>query len=672
MLRGIFEGAASWGAALHELSRAQARWELQAARTILRRRKGVLLAVIAPVLVGLALQMACADDLLPDKIPILGGSKAYTPLVADGTMLVGSVLVGLIAGLITGVIGAGGGYILTPALMSFGVRGIMAVGTDQFHIFAKAIMGATIHSRLGNVSIPLAASFVAGSLLGVTAGGKVNRAVFLYSPALSDALISTVYVLVLGVLGIYAVCDWLRARRSGPEQGDPTQATTRLAQRLQALPLKPKIGFDHRTTPGGRRIPIYPVIACGFIVGFVAAIMGVGGGFLTFPMFVYGLGVSTLTTVGTDILQLVFTTSYSSITQYAVYGFVFYTVAVGMLVGSLVGVQVGAMVTQIVDGAQIRVYYALTILAGFSNRLFALPRKLADLGYMSAPRSLTVPLEVMGTVLFFAIVGVFALWILLVFVKHLSQRRAVQSETAAESRSGWVAQPWRLKAGIAGLVSLGIVLTVSLCPVFEGHTGLTWADGFFNQLAKNSADHLAEGRAKANALVGTHVDVSVNPKDVVDQEQLSRIVAMAGLDSRVIGDGRVRITGDLGKLAKAAVDDAALQFDNRSHSLARRRQMTASEAIYCWWIIFDGLTRRYVQENRGSEANFTKFVSAKILEPCYNFRGIKAMQVRNRVIPLVLLLGCYILFTLWYGFSILNVFEGLDMTTVPRGEREEI
>jgi uncharacterized membrane protein YfcA len=66
--------------------------------------------------------------------------------------------------------------------------------------------------------------------------------------------------------------------------------------------------------------------------------MGVGGGFLTFPMFVYGLGVSTFTTVGTDILQIIFTTFYSSIFQYAIYGFVFYTVAMGMLLGSLVGV----------------------------------------------------------------------------------------------------------------------------------------------------------------------------------------------------------------------------------------------------------------------------------------------------------------------------------------------
>ena len=73
--------------------------------------------------------------------------------------------------------------------------------------------------------------------------------------------------------------------------------------------------------------------------------LGVGGGFLTFPIFVYTLGVSSMTTVGTDIFQIVFTAGYAAISQYAIYGFIFYTLAMGMLIGSLFGVQVGAMVT---------------------------------------------------------------------------------------------------------------------------------------------------------------------------------------------------------------------------------------------------------------------------------------------------------------------------------------
>ena len=393
---------------IQSLSRAQADWEIKMSKNVFKSKKKlfILLLLTVPVICALT---AKAAGVLPDQIPILGGSKAYMPSYINSTMFFGSILVGLIAGLITGVIGAGGGYILTPALMSFGIRGIMAVGTDQFHLFAKAIMGTTIHSKLGNVNWWLAGVFVIGSMTGVTLGGNISRSVFQYSPALSDALISTVYVIVLGILGFYSLSDFRKAKREKElsYEANP-DGLTNLARRLQKLNLPPYIKFDKNLAAGPRRISVYPVIICGFIVGFVASIMGVGGGFLTFPMFVYGLGVSTFTTVGTDILQIIFTTAYSSISQYAIYGFVFYTISVGMLIGSLVGVQIGAMVTKMVKGSLIRVFFALTILAGFVNRACALPRELADLGYISLNKNTSVIIETVGTVVFFCLVGIFA------------------------------------------------------------------------------------------------------------------------------------------------------------------------------------------------------------------------------------------------------------------------
>jgi uncharacterized membrane protein YfcA len=416
----------STGYFFHTLGQVQARWELEASIFILSQRKKALLIALLPVLCGMGLELALAET-IPSRIPILGGSKAYIPALVTPTMFYGSILVGLLAGLITGVIGAGGGYILTPALMSFGIKGIMAVGTDQFHLFAKAIMGTVIHRKLGNVNTRLAIWFVIGSLFGVTLGGMINRTVYQVNPALSDALISSAYVIVLGVLGFYSLSDWIRSRRSPAAGRSDTEATTDFARWLQALPWKPRIHFDENIISGGRSISVYPVIICGFIVGLVAAIMGVGGGFLTFPVFVYRLGVSTFTTVGTDILQIIFTTFYSSVFQYAIYGFVFYTVAMGMLLGSLVGVQMGAIVTQMVTGSVIRAFYALTILAGFSNRVCALIRKLAETGYISLSREITVPIEIGGTVVFFMLVGSFGVWIVFVFFKNLGNFRAGQA-----------------------------------------------------------------------------------------------------------------------------------------------------------------------------------------------------------------------------------------------------
>jgi len=263
----------------------QGTWEVEVGKEILGQRKKLILIALLPILCGIGFEWAFAEA-IPSKIPLLGGSRAYIPAHATDVMFYGSILVGLLAGLITGVIGAGGGYILTPALMSFGVKGIMAVGTDQFHLFAKAIMGTVVHRKLGNVNPKLAAWFVLGSFFGVTLGGMVNRSVYQYNPALSDALISGVYVIVLGILGFYSLADWLKLRKMGPEAQGRAEATTHFAKRLQSIPWKPRIRFDEDVVKGGRSLSVYPVILCGSIVGFAAAIMGVGGGFLTFPMFV--------------------------------------------------------------------------------------------------------------------------------------------------------------------------------------------------------------------------------------------------------------------------------------------------------------------------------------------------------------------------------------------------
>jgi hypothetical protein len=283
-------------------------------------------------------------------------------------------------------------------------------------------MGTTIHWKLGNVNPWLALTFVVGSILGASAGGWTNRRVYHLNPSLSDAMICAIYVVVLGLLAAYALADWLRRRKTAGDEG-VTESTTAFARRMQRLRLWPYVRFDQDLVPGGRSLSVYPVVACGALVGFVAALMGVGGGFLTFPMFVYGLGVSTFTTVGTDIFQIIFTTAYSSISQYAVFGYIFYSVAMGMLLGSLVGVQIGALVTTVVKGTLIRAFFAVTILAGFVNRLAVLPKKLSESGFFALDRRLGDGLELVGTVLFFSLVGLFAGWVLWSFARNLREFR---------------------------------------------------------------------------------------------------------------------------------------------------------------------------------------------------------------------------------------------------------
>ncbi|AEG60854.1 sulfite exporter TauE/SafE family protein [Desulforamulus ruminis] len=411
-MRGLYE-------ALMSASRAHAKWELEMSNNIVRNRKHLLiLAIMMLPLIIPAIGHAA------DLPAFLGGKSAFGPSHFTPFMFYGSMAVGVCAGLITGCIGAGGGFVITPALMSLGVKGILAVGTDQFHIFAKAIMGTVIHKKLGNVNIPLAIAFLCGSGIGVTAGGTLNRALFNMNPVFSDFVISAVYVVMLGFLGFYSMYDFLKTRgqaAKGDAHGGPI-GMTKLALRLQKIKLAPMVKFDEDL--GGRQISGWFVAICGAVVGFAAAIMGVGGGFLTFPMFVYGLGVSSFTTVGTDILQIIFTAGYSSIVQYAIYGYIFYTLAMGMLVGSLLGIQIGAATTKVVPGIYIRAFYAIAILAGFVNRAFALPEKMGQMGYIKLTPETGKLLADIGAWIFFGLVILFAGWIILSFIRGIPTLRA--------------------------------------------------------------------------------------------------------------------------------------------------------------------------------------------------------------------------------------------------------
>jgi uncharacterized protein len=155
----------------------------------------------------------------------------------------------------------------------------------------------------------------------------------------------------------------------------------------------------------------------------LAAIMGVGGGFVTFPMFVYLFGVSAGTTVGTDILQIIFTAGLASIAQYAIYGYVFYTLAMGMLIGSLIGIQIGALVTKVVKGTQILGFYAISIIAGFINRASTLPKKMVELEYLSMPKALVNYIEFFGNIIFWIVVGFFGVWVISKFISNIGTLR---------------------------------------------------------------------------------------------------------------------------------------------------------------------------------------------------------------------------------------------------------
>ncbi|MBF0506811.1 MAG: sulfite exporter TauE/SafE family protein, partial [Nitrospirae bacterium] len=118
----------------------------------------------------------------------------------------------------------------------------------------------------------------------------------------------------------------------------------------------------------------------------------------------------------------------ASIVQYAIYGYVFYTLAMGMLLGSLIGIQVGALTTKVVKGIHIRGFYAVSILAGFINRAATLPKKLVEFEIINVAKPTVKMIESVGNVIFWLVVGFFAVWVISMFVKNIGKLRGEEDE----------------------------------------------------------------------------------------------------------------------------------------------------------------------------------------------------------------------------------------------------
>ena len=235
----------------------------------------------------------------------------------------------------------------------------------------------------------------------------------------------------------------------------------------------------------------------------------------------------------------------------------------------------------------------------------------------------------------------------------------------------WVVDQKRFGVGLLGLLTFLVVLAFWLFPVLNHKTGLEWADELFNQLAKNSMSFMPAATRRAARFEGVIVDLGVNPRWPGGDVRIAQIVEGNGMSARVVGDGRVRIVSDLGLLAKAAAQDADLLFKGQEQDLRNRYGMSGKEVVYYWWTAFDGLIRRYVQENRPAEADFARFMTTRVLEPSYNFAGIQSKDISKNVGIVVFLLGFYIVYTLWLGFSIMFLFEGIGIRATKPAEKRE-
>ena len=284
----------------------------------------------------------------------------YLPIALTSVNYLLVVGLGLGVGLLSGLFGVGGGFLMTPLLMMIGIPPTIAAATDANQIVAASASGTLAHWRLGNVDFKMGLLLLVGGFVGGAVGVQIIK--FLRATGGADFLIKMTYVIMLGLVGTFMFFESLNAIRKNKKaasSGASTEKETPKKKKglLASLPLQ--VYFDKSGVSHSALIPI----GLGAFVGILAAIMGVGGGFLMVPVMIYLLRMPMHVVVGTSLFQILFTCVEVTFLQAYSNHTVDFILALLLLVGSVFGAQIGTILGRKLHGEQLKILLSIIVLA---------------------------------------------------------------------------------------------------------------------------------------------------------------------------------------------------------------------------------------------------------------------------------------------------------------------
>ena len=260
------------------------------------------------------------------------------------------LLLSAIVGILSGLFGVGGGFLMTPLLIFLGIPPVVAVGSEAPHVLASSVSGVIAHWRKKNVDFKMGFFLLSGGVVGSTVGVNLFKLLKTYGQI--DIVIQFLFIIFLGFIGLSMAFE--SAKTTIKNYRTTSAIRTKLHQHswIHGLPFKLRF---HRSK---LYISAIPPILIGFFVGVLSAMMGVGGGFIMIPAMVYILGMSTNVVVGTSLFQIIFVTANSTFFQSYLNQTVDIVLSALMILGGVIGAQIGVRI-----GSQLKAEYLRGILA---------------------------------------------------------------------------------------------------------------------------------------------------------------------------------------------------------------------------------------------------------------------------------------------------------------------
>ena len=261
--------------------------------------------------------------------------------------------IGGFVGIIMGMVGIGGGFLLTPLMIFFGIPSPVAVASVANQLVAPSVSGVLSHWKLGNVDFKMGSILLIGGVLGSSIGVIIFN--FLNNAGQLDLVIKLSYVFFLTVIGVLMFFESLNLMIK-VKKGKITRGKLHQHNWLHGLP------FKTRFRKSKLYISILLPLLIGIIVGILAALLGIGGGFIIVPAMIYLLGMPTSLVVGTSLFQIIFVASNTTILQASQNQTVDIVLALLLLIGSVIGVQIGSKFSNIMKGEHLRFFLSIIIL----------------------------------------------------------------------------------------------------------------------------------------------------------------------------------------------------------------------------------------------------------------------------------------------------------------------
>lgn len=280
----------------------------------------------------------------------------YLPIAGNSVNFVILVGLGSAVGFLAGLFGVGGGFLMTPMLITAGIPPLVAAASDSNQIVAASTSGTYAHYRMGNVDFKMALLLLIGGWVGGTAGVQLIKV--LRSLGDAEFVIRILYVVLMGLVGSYTFLESLRnlTKRSHPSGSmDPARASV-YERIIRGLP------FQMEFPKSGVTFSLLLPLLLGCFVGVLAAIMGIGGGFMMVPAMVYLLRMPMHVVIGTNLFQELFMCVNVTIMQAATNRTVDIVVAIVLLLGSTIGAQLGARLSRRLKADQLKIILGAVIL----------------------------------------------------------------------------------------------------------------------------------------------------------------------------------------------------------------------------------------------------------------------------------------------------------------------